>query len=108
MTITKHAKERFFERFKIKSESEIRKVVNKLEHDFIRNEVCGDGEHRTILWRNRYLMGIIRDNHLITVVDTGCSPVFYLTKSNPSLKNGKDRYRNKMQRSKKHEKTFYR
>lgn len=108
MVVTKHAKERLFERFKIKAESEVLKVVRKLENDFIRNEECEDGDHRTILWKGRYLMGVIRENHLITVVGTGCSPTYYLTKSNPNLRNGKDRYRNKMNRRRKHEKTFYR
>lgn len=106
MTITHHAKERLLERFGIKAESDIQKIVRRLETDCIRNEVCEDGDHRTILWKNRYLMGVIREDHLITVVGTGCSPAYYLTKSNPNLRYGKGRYKNKMRRRKR-EKTIY-
>ena len=108
MTITKHAKERLAERFKIRAESEIRKAVRKLEYDFIRSETKGGSEYRTITWKGKYLQGVICKDHLVTVVMKGWETSYFLAKWNPNLKEGKDRYRNRRRKTKKHEKAIYR
>jgi len=108
LTITKHAKERLAERFKIRAESEIRKAVRKLEYDFIRSETKGGNEYRTITWKGQYLQGVICNNNLVTVVCKGWETTYFLAKWNPNLKEGKDRYRNRRRKTKKHEKAIYR
>lgn len=108
MHITLHAKERLDQRFDIRSESEILKVQRKLERDFIREETDENGNTvRTVIWKNKYMKGVIsKDNVLVTIIDNGLTPMHFISRSNPAMKQGKNRYRNRRRR--KHDKAFNR
>lgn len=99
MTITKHAKQRLSERFKVKSDSEINRVVRKLDRDFIKLEEEEGKTLKTIIWKEMYLVGVIKEGVLVTVVNKGFTNLYFLRLSNPQLSKGKDRYRNKQRRA---------
>ena len=94
MTITKHAKERLTERFKIKADSEIYKLKNKFERDFISCDTQGKQEIKVVIWKEQYLEGVIIDNKLVTVINKGYTQFHHIKQ-----RSKRQRYRNKNRRN---------
>jgi len=94
MTLTKHAKERLAERFKVKSESEIFKLKKKFEKDFFNYEEGFSCHTKTVIWKGMYLKGVFRENTLITVINMGFTPLQALKIKKFYSKKHKQSYRN--------------
>ncbi len=87
MNITTHARQRLEERFGVKNEADILKILGKLERDFIRYKALPDGKiWKTVRWKTAYLKGVIEGDTLITVIRTGWTAYHFLNKSNPALR----------------------
>lgn len=92
MTLTTHARERLAERFGIKDDGDIARILGKFNRDFIRYRVDKEGHvSKTITWRCAYMKGVFDGDTLLTVVRTGWTEFHFINKSNPAMRVNKRR-----------------
>lgn len=89
MEITKHARKRLWERFKIKSEADIHRLKKKFDRDYVRLETVQGQTIKTVVWNNQYMEGVFRDGVLITAINLGFTPLYTLRKDNPIFERRK-------------------
>ena len=94
MNITNHAKERLEERFGIRSDGDIARIIGKFNRDFIRYSVNKDGHvSKTIVWKCAYMKGVFDNDTMLTVIRTGWTEFHFINKSNPAMRRRRRRKR---------------